>query len=270
MKIKISLFSQSLFSLSLTEAIKTTADIGFPAIELACMKPHFDIDMSPDRVAEQIHNAGLDVSALSLFNNFTDRSQLNNQIDKAMAYIKMATLFNTKVIKMTPGPPDSATATEDNWRCLEIALRQLVPVAEEVGVCLAFETHMRQLTDTLSGAKRLLEITSSNAVGLTVDFSNMSFAGESMTDVISKLSGRMYNTHLKNGTIGKDGSWHFKSLDDGLTNYLIVLSLLRNINYNGYLTIECLSAYAMKNPYENAKNDLGILMDYLNQVKYSI
>jgi sugar phosphate isomerase/epimerase len=269
-KMKISLFSQSLFSLSLTEAIKTTADIGFSAIELACMKPHFDIDMPPDRIAEQIHNADLDVSALSLFNNFTDRSQLNNQIDKAIAYIKMATLFKTEVIKMTPGPPNSATATEEHWRCLKIALEQLVPVAEEAGVYLAFETHMRQLTDTLSGAKRLLDMTNSDVVGLTIDFSNMSFAGESMTEVISELSGRMYNTHLKNGTIGEDGSWHFKSLDDGLTNYMTVLSLLRDMKYKGYLTIECLSPDAMKNPYENSKNDLGILMGYLNQVKYSI
>lgn len=272
MKIKISLFSQSLFSLSLSEAVKTTADIGFSAIELACTKPHFDIDMpeDPNRIAEQIHKTGLDVSALSLFNNFTDRSQLNNQIDKAIAYIKMAALFKTKMIKMTPGPPGSATATEEHWRCLEIALAELVTVAEEVGVCLAFETHMRQLTDTLSGSRRLLDMTNSNTVGLTVDFSNMSFAGESMTDVISELSGRMYNTHLKNGTIGEDGSWHFKSLDDGLTNYPIVLSLLRDINYNGYLTIECLSPEAREKPYENAKNDLGILMAYLNQVKYPI
>jgi sugar phosphate isomerase/epimerase len=267
-KMKISLFSQSLFSLPLTEAIKTTADIGFSAIELACMKPHFDIDENPNAVAEQIHNAGLDVSALSLFNNFTDKSQLNNQIDKAIKYIQMATLFKTKVIKMTPGPPDSATATEEHWRCLEIALEQLVPVAEEVGVCLAFETHMRQLTDTLSGSKRLLEMTNSKTVGLTVDFSNMSFAGESMTEVFSALSKRMYNTHLKNGTIGEDGSWYFKSLDDGLTDYPTVLSLLRDINYKGYLTIECLSPEAKEKPYENAKNDLNILMNYLNLIEH--
>jgi sugar phosphate isomerase/epimerase len=270
-KMKVSLFSQSLFSLSLTEAIKTTANIGFSAIELACMKPHFDIDTpeDPNRIAEQIYNAGLDVSALSLFNNFTDKSQLNNQIDKAVTYIRMATLFKTKVIKMTPGPPDSATATEEHWRCLEIALEQLVPVAEEVGVCLAFETHMRQLTDTLSGVKRLLEMTNSNTVGLTVDFSNLSFAGESMPEVFSALSGHTYNTHLKNGTIGEDGSWHFKSLDDGLTNYLTVLSLLRDIDYKGYLTIECLSPEA-RGKFENAKNDLNILMNYLKQVGYPI
>ncbi|MDQ1328363.1 MAG: hypothetical protein QG641_1648 [Candidatus Poribacteria bacterium] len=272
-KMKVSLFSQSLFSLSLTEAIKTTAEIGFPSIELACTKPHFDIETAskdPYRIAEQIRNEGLTVSALSLFNNFTDKTCLDDQIEKAVMYIRMATLFKTEVIKMTPGPPGSAIATEEHWHCLGIALDQLVPVAEEVGVRLAFETHMRQLTDTLAGAERLLKMTRSDKIGLTVDFSNLTFAGENISEVISVLAEHTYNTHLKNGTIGNNGDWHFKSLNDGLTNYLTVLSLLRDINYNGYLTIECLSPEASEKPFENAKRDLSILTSYLEQVKYPI
>lgn len=275
-KMKVSLFSQSLFALPLTEAINATAEIGFPAIELACMKPHFDIEVAlenPDRIAKQVRNAGLVVSALSLFNNFTDEKQklqscLDDQIEKAVTYIRLAPLFKTKVIKMTPGPPGSAIATEEQWRCLGIALEQLVPAAEEACVCLAFETHMRQLTDTLAGAKRLIEMAKSDVIGLTVDFSNLTFAGESMSEVVSVLAGRMYNTHLKNGTIGADGSWHFSALDDGLTNYLEVLPLLHGINYNGYLTVECLSPAAKEKPFETAKRDLDILRRYLKQAGY--
>jgi sugar phosphate isomerase/epimerase len=122
---------------------------------------------------------------------------------------------------------------------------------------------MRQLTDTLAGSKRLLEIAKSDLVGLTVDFSNLTFAGENMPEVISALAGRIYNTHIKNGTIGEDGSWHFHSLDTGLTDYLQVLSLLRDINYTGYLTIECLGSDANEKPFETAKRDLDILIRLL-------
>ena len=266
---KISLFSQSLFSLPLMDAIKATARIGFSAIELACAKPHFDLEMAfkePERVAEQVHKSGLKVSALSLFNNFTDRTRLNEQVEVAETYICLASLFQTKIIKLTPGPPGSADATEVHWRCLETALARLAPVAKEVGVRLAFETHMRQLTDTLSGSKRLLEIAKSDAVGLTVDFSNLSFAGENMPEVISTLKDRMYNAHVKNGTIGEDGKWHFHALDTGLTEYLEVLALLRDANYNGYLTIECLGSDARESPLETAKRDLDILRGWLEQV----
>jgi sugar phosphate isomerase/epimerase len=266
---KVSLFSQSLFALPLTEAIETTARIGFPAIELACAKPHFDMALEdPKRVAEHIQEAGLQVSALSLFNSFTDGERLDDQVEEAETYIRLAPLFQTEVLKMTPGSPGSAEATEEHWRFLGIALERLLPVAEKVGVCLAFETHMRQLTDTLAGAKRLLEMAKTDLVGLTVDFSNLMFAGENMREVVSTLQGHIYNTHLKNGTVGENGSWRFNSLDDGLTDYLEVLSLLRDTDYTGYLTIECLSPDAREQPAETAERDLDILRHYLEQVGY--
>jgi len=266
---KVSLFSQSLFALPLMEAIETTGRIGFPAIELACAKPHFDATLEDSsRTAERIQKAGLQVSALSLFNSFTDRARLDDQIREAKTYIRLAPLFHTQVLKMTPGPPGSAEATEEHWRCFRIALEQLAPVAEKAGVCLAFETHMRQLTDTLAGAKRLLEMAKTSVVGLTVDFSNLMFAGEDMHEVIPTLEGRMYNTHLKNGTVGKDGSWRFSALDAGLTDYLEVLSLLRDTDYRGYLTIECLSPDARERPAETAGRDLDILRHFLKHVGY--
>ena len=246
-----------------------TVEVGFPAIELACTKPHFDLETAikePKKVMEQIKKTGLKVSALSLFNNFTDRACLKAQIEEAATYIRLAPLFNTRILKMTPGSPGSADATEEHWRCLAIALDRLVPMAEEIGVRLAFETHMRQLTDTLAGSKRLLKMAKSDVVGLTVDFSNLTFAGEKMPEVISTLEGRIYNTHVKNGTIDEYGNWHFHALDTGLTDYSKVLSLLRDTNYVGYLTIECLGPGANEKPYETVKRDLNILRRYLEQM----
>ena len=84
-----------------------------------------------------------------------------------------------------------------------------------------------------------------------------------MPDVISTLKDRIYNTHIKNGTIDKDGDWYFHALDTGFTDYLEVLSLLREINYTGYLTIECLGSDANEKPIETAKRDLNLLRHYI-------
>ena len=248
------------------EAIETTAEIGFPAIELACTKPHFDLEMAqsdPNSVADHIQQVGLKVSALSLFNSFTDPTSLDEQLKAAETYIRLAPLFRTRIVKMTPGPPASAEATEDHWRCLAVALDRLVPLAETIGVRLAFETHMRQLTDTLAGSIRLLEMAPSDTIGLTVDFSNLTFAGEKMSEAIPALKDRIYNAHVKNGTIGEDGGWHFHALDTGLTDYSEVFSLLRTLNYTGYLTVECLGPDARERPVETARRDLEILESYL-------
>lgn len=265
---KISLFSQSLFALSLAEAVRTTASIGFHAIELACMRPHLDYETaleSPQGAAEQIRNAGLAVAALSLFNDFTEQADLRNQVKMAGTFIALAPLFDTKLIKMTPGPPASGDAEGKHWQCLAAAVSELVPMARDAGVKMAFETHMGQLTDTLSSTERFVEMTPSDCVGLTVDFSNMSFAGEEMPRVVSRLRDRIYHTHIKNGHMDSEGGWHFGSLDMGLTDYSEVLRLLKGAGYEGYLSLECLGVDAQTFPARTAQRDLAILDGYLEE-----
>ncbi|PIP16231.1 MAG: hypothetical protein COX46_03485 [bacterium (Candidatus Ratteibacteria) CG23_combo_of_CG06-09_8_20_14_all_48_7] len=268
---KVSLFSQSLFAFDLSRAITATAEIGFSTIELACINPHFDLETArknPEEVAGQIEQAGLTVSALSLFNTFTEPGLLDEQVESAITYIRLAPLFRTKILKLTPGPPGSAEATEEHWQSFINALNRLIPLAREKGVRLAVETHMRQLTDTLASSQRLMEMTPADTVGMTVDFSNLAFAGEKMTEVIGVLKSRMYHTHIKNGYIDSQGEWHFQRLDQGLVNYPEVLKLLCDAGYAGFLSIECLSQQATEAPVETARKDLEILKDYISQLNY--
>jgi sugar phosphate isomerase/epimerase len=264
----IALFSQSLFALPCLQAIEATGRIGFPAIELACIRPHFDLEMAraeAQRVAERIRASGLTVSALSLFSNFTDAEGREGELEAAEFYIRLAPLFGTDLLKLTPGPPASDAAGDSDWDNLTRALERLAPVAEGVGARLAVETHMRQLTDTLAGTLRLLERVPTPVVGVTLDFSNLSFSDERMSEAIPALADRIYNTHVKNGTIGADGSWHFHALDTGLTDYAEVLAGLRSMGYTGYLSVECLGSDAREKPLETAGRDLEILRAALRE-----
>ena len=262
----ICLFSQSLFALNLSDAIVTTSMAGFSAIELACTTPHFDVETArkqPERVVRQVRDAGLGVAALSLFNNFTDPDGLDARIEAAAMYIRLAPVFETDLVKLTPGPPGSAEAAERHWQGVLRALDALIPLAREVGVRLAFETHMRQLTDTLASSLRLLEMTPADVVGLTVDFSNLSFAGEDMTEAIPAFGDRIFHTHVKNGHIDAEGGWYFHALDRGLTDYAQVISLLRRTGYGGYLSLECLGEDARQRPLETVCRDVEMLKRYL-------
>ena len=53
---------------------------------------------------------------------------------------------------------------------------------------LAFETHMRQLTDSLAGTRQLLARAASPAIGLTGDFSNLVFAGENLAAALPAVA----------------------------------------------------------------------------------
>jgi sugar phosphate isomerase/epimerase len=270
--VRISLFSQSLFALPLEQAIRATAKANYGAIELACIAPHLDMETARDhapQVVRWIEEAGLRVSALSGFNCFTDPDSLARQLDDAETILRLAPEFHTQVVKLTPGQPDSARAEYGHWQCLQRALDRLVPLAQSLGLKLAFETHMRQLTDTLASTRRFLSMVPTDVVGLTVDYSNMAFARENMAETVQALLPHTYNTHLKNGIVDAEGGWHFQALDQGWTDYVLVLGLLRDAAYDGYLTLECLSPEARQKPLETVQRDLRILQGYLRQVGWN-
>lgn len=270
---QVSLFAQSLLAFSFDRAVGTAAEIGFPAVELACVKPHFDLDWArrrPETAAERIRHAGLTVSALSLFNSFTVRESLDTQISDAEVFVRLAPLFGTRVVKLTPGPPSSAEAGQEHWRCLEDALARLAAVARETGVRLAVETHMRQLTDTLAGSRRLLDMTPADTIGLTVDFCNLAFAGEDLAGAVPALQDRMFNAHVKNGYVDAAGVWQFQALNEGLVDYPSVLGMLRDLGYDGYLAIECLGPEASAHPALVARRDLETLIRYMKETGISV
>jgi len=262
----ISLFSQSLFALPLREAIDGAARAGYAAIELACAAPHLDAETARSRsgeVASWIRDAGMAVSALSGFNRFTDGGTLDAELAAAEIYLRAAPALGTGIVKLTPGAPASALATQEHWDTLARALDRLIPVAESLDLRLAFETHMRQVTDTLAGTRRFLSLSDAPCIGLTIDFSNFAFARESVPEAVLELGSRSFNAHVKNGRIRDDGSWDFLPLDEGWTSYPDVLRALDQVGYQGYLTVECLGADAKERPLETASRDRLILERFL-------
>ena len=179
--------------------------------------------------------------------------------------MKVSAVFDTDVLKLAPSPPASSEATPGHWRSLGTALGTLASLARQLGVRLAFETHMGQLTDNLASCRRFLDMAPEDCVGLTLDFSNLSFAGERTDAVVHVLGNRTFHTHLKNGFIDAGGGWQFRALDKGLTDYTQVLSLLGRASYDGYLSLECLGEDARRDPHEAATRDLKILRRLLHQ-----
>ncbi|MBU7004950.1 MAG: sugar phosphate isomerase/epimerase [Theionarchaea archaeon] len=267
---EISLFTQSLFPLNLEEAIIGASSIGYSAIELACAKPHLDNDAAVrdiDGIAELIRGFGLEVAALSMFNEFTSSDTLEVEIGIVDSFIEYAKVLGTDVIKLTPGKPASASTTEENWRCLGRAIDHLEPAARRAGIKLAFETHMGQTTDTLHSTEQFLEKFASPEVGLTLDFYNLAFSGGDLVEVVESLAEYTYHTHVKNGSVVAGSNPIFGRLDVGIVDYPKVIEMLDDIEYGGYLSIECLGPDARAAPLDTAKRDLEVLEGYLEMGK---
>ncbi|MDE0228733.1 MAG: TIM barrel protein, partial [Spirochaetaceae bacterium] len=138
-----SLFSEVLAALPLEEAIAATARLGYPAIELLCATPHFDIERAPrdaEAVARHIRDAGLAVSVLSLHNSFTEPPRVAEQLAIVRAFIALAPAFGTGILQLDPGRPAAPDAAPEQWQCLARALPELAAMADDAGVRLAFHT----------------------------------------------------------------------------------------------------------------------------------
>ena len=271
---KTSLFTQSLWALTLDDAIQATAEAGYEAIEVACARPHFEpavaqaeSEKNAEKHARAIRSAGLRVSALSLFTEFSNEETLEAQLARALGLIRLCPIFETALVKVTPGGPASAVAQQAHWDCLAQGLERLTSEAQRLSIRLAFETHMRQLTDTLAGSLRLSALADPKTVGLTVDYSNLAFAGESYPAAATTLFPRTFHTHIKNGTVDSSGGWHFEPLDQGLTDYGKILPVLKASGYEGYLSVECLGQDAKDRPRETIARDLGILQGLLKEAQ---
>ena len=267
-----SLFSEILAALPLDEAIGATARLGYPAIELLCATPHFDIERAPgdaETVANRIRDAGLAVSVLSLHNSFTEPPRLADQIATVRAFIALAPAFGTGILQLDPGRPAAHDAGPEQWKCLARALRELAAMADHAGVKLAFHTTMRQITSTVAGAERLLDLAAAECIGVSADFCNLRINGDDPRRVIGRLGSRIYHTHIKNGAVTGDGAWLFSRLDRGLLDYTDLLPRLHAAGYRGYLSIESIGRnarkYAAPEAVREAGADLKLLRSYLQQ-----
>ncbi len=112
----------------LAEAVKTTAQTGFPAIELACAKPHLNYVTalaSATEIAGQIRDAGLAVSALSLFNKFTEPDDLKEQLKQAQTFIALAWLLHKPFPLVPIVGPHSKSELESCFQALALRLTKL-------------------------------------------------------------------------------------------------------------------------------------------------
>jgi len=227
-------FTECLFPLPLAAALRGAKDAGFDAVELACAEPHLGPRKLADAetIAREIRDAGLEVAALSLHNRFSDEGHRRGDVESAVRFIEVAPVFGARLVKMTPGYPTAREATGAHWDRLAGVLREITPVARAAGVRLVFETYLNMMTNTLESSLRFLDLADADVVGLTVDFSNLALAGDSMADVVDGLKDRMWHAHVKNGFPAGEGGYDWRPLGEGLVDYAEVIGLLRDVGYD--------------------------------------
>lgn len=161
--------------------------------------------------------------------------------------VKAVNTFAGPLLNPAPNAPStdstfhgSAIATEAHYAWAAEGFRQLGPVAQELGLRLAFETQRRYLHDTPASALKLVQMIGHPAVGINLDY--ICISGQpnppSVPETVSMLAGRIYYVHLRNIYRLASRETLRVGLGDGEINHRLMLRLLQRQGYAGPLCIE--------------------------------
>lgn len=134
----------------------------------------------------------------------------------------------------------SFIATPEQWEQATDGFKKLGKLGEEIGLQLAFETHMGYLHDVPEAAKKLVDAIGSPNVGVCLDSANIALTpGQpGLAEQVEILGSRIFYLHLKNVLMFPGGGFTCTSLSGGHLNNRELLSTLKASGFNGPIGIE--------------------------------
>ena len=126
------------------------------------------------------------------------------------------------------------------------AIDELIPIVRTAGIRLCFETHMDTIMPSASSARRLLDGVPAEHVGVIYDPGNLVIEGyEDYRMGIHILGDYLAYVHVKNAHwVHSDAptrngwKWEWAPLGEGSADFALVIAALRDVGYDGWLSIE--------------------------------
>lgn len=232
------------------ESCKRLKKYGYDGIELAAEANSVD----QDEIAGLLKR--YDLACTSLCGIFPPGRSLCDPraAETAIQYIRDNVDFAVRVgapyMIVVPSPvgmpelPEGLTY-EQAWDCAVKSIRTAAGYAAQKGVRLAIEAINRYevfLVNTLAQAARLVEEIGHEAVGVMADLFHMSIEEGNLGAAIRRAAPHLMHVHIADNTREAAGLGH--------TDFKEVLYVLRDVRYEGPLTMEFLPRVA--NPYAAA------------------
>ncbi|PFP24452.1 sugar phosphate isomerase [Bacillus sp. AFS073361] len=250
---------------SLEDSIKRLKKYGYQGVELAGEPYTIDIE----ETKELLSKYELECSSIcGIFTPERDLSSPNNEIrKKAVEYVKrsvdLAKTLHASTLIVVPtcvGKLSPETTLEEEWNNAIQSVKEAGLYAKEQGITIAIEALNRYetyLVNNLTLALRFVEEVNVEGVGVMADLFHMSIEERDMRDSIMKISRYLAHVHIADNTREAAGL--------GQTNFAPVISLLKELGYKGYITMEFLPA--VSNPYvaSGLQGEANVFDDFTKQ-----
>ena len=225
------------------QQIRRAAAVGFKAVELHIRDPK---TIDPSSILRIIKKEGITVSTIGtgraygedrIFFTSPDESARKAAVQRIKDQIDFASELGAKVIiGLIKGPLPVEKSERAVARAQAIdSLRACADYAQKTKGVLVLEAINRYETDFLNTAEeadQFLQEIGSPAVGLHLDTFHMNIEEVSIEDTIRNHSTRLLHMHLADSNRRVPGMGHL--------DFQSIVSTLHQIDYQGYLGLECL------------------------------
>lgn len=124
---------------------------------------------------------------------------------------------------------------ESDYKALGEALNKVISIAEKYSLIPSYHPHLGTIVEAPDQLDRLMALTD---IHLCPDTAHIEAGGGNPAEIIKKYADRIKYVHLKDYAAGE-----FLPLGQGQQNYQEIMQVLKDNNYQGWITVE-LDSYA--------------------------
>ncbi|TVQ23177.1 MAG: sugar phosphate isomerase/epimerase [Spirochaetaceae bacterium] len=193
------------------------------------------------RAADAARAAGIEPFAATTYLRVTQATE------EAIGSVMRAAAASGMTFMRCPIPGfDGSSRYDELFTRTREAIERLVPLAETTGIRLCFEMHMDTIMPSASSARRLLDGLPPARVGVIYDPGNLVIEGyEDYRMGVQILGNYLAYVHVKNARwvranapVRNGWKWEWAPMADGSADFALVIDALRQVGYDGWLSIE--------------------------------
>ncbi len=256
---KDAIFNALTFKGDLIEGIRIAKNLGYSAVELAVRDPKL-VDYS--EILKVLKEENMAISAIGTGRAFTEEGLSLSSFDKkgreeAIKRIKedidLAEKFNSFVIiGLVRGKPEDK---EKALKILKESIKECGEYAQKLGIKILIEpinSSETTLLNKFSETYKFIEELGLENLGILADTYHINKEERSVYDTFINYRDKIWYVHVSDDNRGIPGT--------GNLDFSEVFRALKNINYNGYISLECVSNLSIE---ETGKKNLEFLKRFL-------
>jgi L-ribulose-5-phosphate 3-epimerase len=231
-------------TLSILERFQLARDSGFERIECPTTPDESEAEAmkgASEKTKLPIHSV-MNMDHWKFPFSSPDPEVVQRSIKGAQTSIRNAHLWGAETVLLVPGVVDAKTSYQDAYTRSQAAIRQLLPLAEELKVILAIEEVWNKFLLSPIEFARYIDEFNTPSVRSYFDVGNVVLYGYPQ-DWIRTLGHRIVKLHIKDFSFRRDPSTknlvaEWRALGEGDIDWGAIYSALGEIGYKGTATVE--------------------------------